>query len=237
MSDEKTAREYFEELKAKKQTINDADLEKVYDNCMTLINKYKITGQVDGMKKLIFHLESLEKEREIVKAGIDTFVYLSDIKKYIAAVSDRSVKCIELSRFEREIPDEIVDELAKVKELFDEFFVVFTDYTKVHEEKAKKERDPILFGIFKDNKSSTIVERCYFIGDWEDEYCDLTLEKMVNFMQKKGKEIEHTIKTPEDLEELKDQIRKLEAVDNTFVIGSASTKTKKSVIGRLFSRG
>lgn len=230
-----TAKQYFEDLKDKKNKIEDSALEKVYENCMTLLNKYKITGQKDAMKKLIFHLECVEKEREIVKKGIDTFIYLSDIKEYIEKVPKRVVKCIELERFEREIPDDIVMALSEVKDLFDEFFVVFTDYTREHEKKIEKERDPILFGMFKQVETSTVIERMYFIGDWEDEYCDLTLDKMVNEMKSiTSKNIERTVNTPEDIEELKKQLYSIDK--NMKMTGTVNKKSFKQKIGKIFNR-
>lgn len=232
-----TAKEYFEGLKAKKQTIEDQDLKKVYDNCMNLLNKYQITGQIDATKKLIFHLETIEKERAIVKKGINTFVYLNDITEYIEKVNDRSVKCIELPKFEREIPDDIVEAIAETKDIFDEFFVVFTDYTKVHEQKIQKERDPILFGMFKDNSTSTIVDRMYFIGDWEDEYCDLTLDKLVNEANIcLGENITRTISTPTDIQELKTQLNALKTSEgNNSLYISSSLEIKKSFFRRVRS--
>ena len=75
--------EYFEIVKARKQTVTDEDLSRIYDNCLELLNKYKITGQTAGMRKLLFHLESIEAEREIGKMGITTFIYRDDIEEYI----------------------------------------------------------------------------------------------------------------------------------------------------------
>lgn len=235
---ELTAKEYFEDLKSKKQNIQDRDLKKVYENCLTLLNKYTITGQVDAAKKLIFHLESIEKEREIVKKGIDTFVYLDDIKEFIEKVPDKSVKCIEMSRFEREIPDEIVLLIADVKPLFDEFFIVFTDYTKEHQKKAEKERDPILFGMFKDSATSTVIDRMYFIGDWEDEYCDLTLDKMVNEAQLcLGKNIERTISTPKDIQTLKEQLNQQKMVKDVLQWGEKPKKKPFQKIRKMINGG
>ena len=49
--------------------------------------------------------------------------------------------------------------------------------------RAKKEKDPILFGIFgKWNENGECIlasNRMYVIGDWTDEYCDLTLGRML----------------------------------------------------------
>ena len=76
---ELTPSQYFEQVKERKNHITDEDLQKVYDNCLELLSKYKITGQRKGARKLLFHLECIEKEREIVKMGIDTFIYRDDI--------------------------------------------------------------------------------------------------------------------------------------------------------------
>ena len=207
-----TPTEFFNDVKDRRKSITDKELQEIYDNCLQLLNKYKITGQIDAAEKVIFHLESIEKEREIIKTGINTFVYREDVEEFIEDVADDVVKIIELERYEREIPDEIVESLESVKHLFDRFYVVFTDYTGEMEKKVEKERrdkDPILFGTLQDKKG-TMVDRFYYIGDWEDEYCDLTLDKMVAVMEKKtSKNIEMKIKTPEDIDELKQQLKQI----------------------------
>lgn len=208
-----TPQEYFDEVKERKNTITDEKLKAVYDNCLELLNKYKITNQYKGAAKLIFHLECIEKEREIVKLGINTFVYRDDIEYYIDNVASDVVKIIELENYEREIPDEVVDIIAKVKDKFDKLYVVFTDYTGKVDRQIEKERrakDPILFGTFQSPKDNVVVDRFYYLGDWVDEYCDLTLDKMVNeTVAKTKRNIEHTINTPEDISELKKQLSML----------------------------
>lgn len=59
--------QYFEILKDRKRTITDEELIRFYDNAISLLNKYQTTGQIEGMRKLIFLLETVEKEREIVR--------------------------------------------------------------------------------------------------------------------------------------------------------------------------
>lgn len=225
-----TPHEYFNRVKDKKAKITDEQLLAVYDNCLELLNKYKITNQYKGAAKLIFHLECIEKEREIVKMGIDTFVYRDDIEYYIDNVASDVVKIIEIENYEREIPDEIVDIISKVKNIFDKMYVVFTDYTGDVErqvEKERREHDPILFGTFQNPKNNVIIDRFYYIGDWVDEYCDLTLDKMIDDTRHTtGKNIEHTIKTPEDIAELKEQLSALVANGNEgrFVIKNEPKK-------------
>lgn len=226
-----TPQQYFEQVKERKHNITDEELVKVYDNCLELLNKYKITGQKKGMRKLMFHLECIEKEREIVKMGINTFIYRDDIEEYIDIVAKDTVKIIELENYEREIPDEIVEVIAATKDKFDQLYVVFTDYTgKVERqiEKERRDKDPILFGTFQNQSNRTVIDRFYYLGDWEDEYCDLTLDKMVNETEKAGKRnIVKTISTPSDIEELKEQLGGLSEINGSFII-SDSTPQKKT---------
>lgn len=220
--------EYFEIVKARKQTVTDEDLLRIYDNCLELLNKYKITGQTAGMRKLLFHLESIEAEREIVKMGITTFIYRDDIEEYIDDIAKDSVKIIELEKYEREIPDEIVAIIEQVKDKFDQLYVLFTDYTGKVEKQVEKERrqkDPILFGTFQNEITKTVIDRFYFLGDWEDEYCDLTLDKMVNEVEtSKKRNIVRTINTSEDIEELKKQLAQLVPTNDAFRIENSKNK-------------
>lgn len=228
--------QYFNEVKERKQKIDDEGLQLVYDNCLELINKYIITGQEKGIKKLMFHLDCVEKERELVKMGIDTFVYKDDIEEYIDKIANDVVKIIELENYEREIPDEIIDVIYAVKEknLFDQLYVVFTDYTGKIEKQVAKERrdhDPILFGAFLDKRNNAIVDRFYYLGDWEDEFCHLTLDKMVSETRKKtGKNIEMKFKTPEDIKEYREQLSKLKANGKSFVYVDNISNTVRSTV-------
>lgn len=229
--------EYFNDVKARKQQIDDEGLQRVYDNCMELLNKYIVTGQERGIKKLMFHLDCIEKERELVKMGIDTFVYKDDIEEYIDKIASDVVKIIELENYEREIPDEIIDVIYAVKEkkLFDQLYVVFTDYTGKVEKRVAKERrdnDPILFGAFMDTRKDTVIDRFYYLGDWEDEFCHLTLDKMVNETRKKtDRDIRMKFKTPEDIKEYREQLKHLKSAGTRFVYSN-----KDNVITNFISR-
>lgn len=221
---------YFEILKDRKKKVTDKELLQFYDNAMTLLNKYQATGQIEGMKKLIFHIETVEKEREIVKMGIDTFVYLEDVEDYIDNVAKNVVKIIELERYERDIPDEVVEVITQTKQLFTQFYVVFTDYTGREERKVARERiekDPILFGTFKKIGTREPPEKFYFIADWEDTYCDLTLAKMVSEIETtKQKNITRTINTPADMAELKQQLDNLTYENGTYKVKEEKQQKK-----------
>lgn len=175
-----TPSQYFDYLKGAKNTITTDALKNSFETFVALAEKYKKLGQTESLKKLCFLADTLVKEEKLIEMGITTYVYKDVIEDYIENVADQTVKIVELSRYMREIPDELVETVEKSKKLFDELYVVFTDYTGKEERKVEKERrdkDPILFGVFKNQ--TNVADRFYFLGDWVDEYCDLTLDKMV----------------------------------------------------------
>ena len=58
-----------------------------------------------------------------------------------------------------------------------------------------------MFGVFKNQRS--VADRFYFLGDWVDEYCDLTLDKMVEqYKNAKGHTPVMTSEIPQNGEEL-----------------------------------
>jgi len=223
--------EYFNNLKDKKQHITDKELVEFYQGCLTLVEKYKITGQKRVIQKLRFLVDCVEKEREVVKLGINSFVYREDIEEYIDKISKDVVKIIELENYPRAIPDEIIDVIAKTKNIFDQFYIVFTDYTGEIERQVQKERrdkDPILFGSFQKNTSTddfhrqeiVMSDRFYFLGDWVDEYCDLTMDK---FLKETGKEKLKEIGTPKNIDEIRAELNRLD--DNFKVTSNTSKKS------------
>lgn len=168
-----TPSQYFENLKNAKQTITTDALKNSYSIFIKLAKKYNELGQTEfkteSLKKIDFLVDVLSKEEKLIDIGVTTFIYKDVIEDYIENIADKTVKIIEMSRYMRKIPDDLVEVVDKTKELFDEFYVVFTDYTGQEERKVEKERrdkDPILFGAFKNG--SNVSDRFYFLGDWVD---------------------------------------------------------------------
>ena len=154
--------------------------------------------QVDT--KDIINLETKEADIELLSNEEIDNMYKEDIEEYVNKVEDKVVKIIELKNYPREIPDELVDVIKDTEHIFDDFYILFTDYTGEVEkqvEEVRKEKDPILFGIFKNGNN--LYNRFYYLGDWIDEYCDLTLEKII---EEEGERIAKTISTPITTDEL-----------------------------------
>ena len=201
---------YFEYVKELKQKVEFNEYEIVIDSALNMLKKTKLTGQTAMAKELTTNLEKLLKELEAVKNGFNIFILRKDLERYIDKVEACSIKIIELSRYEREIPDEIIDKVELANNIFDELYIVFTDYTEKTTKKVAKERrdkDPILFGAFKekvkekDKEKVYIQDRLFFIADWIEENCDLTLEELVRASKKNLKT--YKITNPTDEQEVR----------------------------------
>lgn len=157
----------------------------IYDAALSLGEKYKRTGQISALKKVLYVMKTVEKEKQLVDMGINRFIYRDDIDFFIDHWNKKTnpIKILELARYPREIPDEIVETVEKTKEIFDEFYILYTDYAGREEKRIaaeKRSTDPILFGVFIEQDERLCCDRFYYLGDWEDEFCDLTLEKMLS---------------------------------------------------------
>lgn len=93
---------------------------------------------------------------------------------------EKGIRLDYLKNYSRVIPNEVVDKIDKVNqlEIFDNYVVLYYDPDgKVYKETAKEEakrKDPIIFGVIASSK------KLYYITDWIDEYCYLTLEQFVD---------------------------------------------------------
>ena len=206
-----TPAEYFEKVKSKMTEETSENIQLLYNTTMSKLKKYMVTGQKAAAKELYAKCIYLEKEQKLIDKGVTKYVLRTDIDNFIDNIADDCVCVIEMRNFDRPIPDEIVDVVAETMDIFDEFYVVFTDYTGEKRSKVEKERrdkDPILFGnIFIDGKVSP---KMYFIGDWIDDYCDLTLDKMIEVIAKESKkkkeEIVYDIKDSSVLDNLENEL-------------------------------
>ena len=215
--DDVTPTTYFNYVKDMKKNIEDENLQTVADNCLILLQKTKITGQTSAAKKIVDQYSLIMRELKAASFGFDTIVYKSDIERFITKISKHPVKIIELHKYTREVHDSVIDKLtiAKENELFDEYYVLFTDYSMEDTKKIAQERrdkDPILFGSFKTADDNNIPEeRFFYIGDWIDEYCDLTLEQMLTqYETSESTAAKYKIEIPKDVDALKEYMGMVE---------------------------
>jgi hypothetical protein len=194
--------EYFAVLKGSVKNVDAEALQKQLSVVAEHLIRAKALGQKNLLNQLAFTHDVIVREMKLLAGGITRFVYQDDVKNLLDKT--KHIKIIELERYPRVIPIEQMDAIQKAKDLgiFDEFCVVFSDYTgedyKTEEEKATvaRNRDPVVFGYFRHKATAIKHDRFYFITDWEDEYCDLTFSKMIEKMADLGiKKPDHEIGT------------------------------------------
>ncbi len=223
--------EYFEKFKNSLSEISKTEIDKELNELEIALEGAKSINQLRLIHDLRFLGKSLVYEYTLIDNGFSKYVNQSAIVDYISNVKPKnSVKIIELSRYPRMIPDESRKIIRKAQDLkiFDEFCVVFTDFTdkdyKTVEEKelVKRNRDPICFGFFINKELNEKHDRFYFITDWEDQYCDLTYDKVISKLAKDSHgELKHS------RESLQQRLKKLSRDEDS----SFFTKLKKLVLG------
>ena len=116
-------------------------------------------------------------------AGYEKYITRDDVDKFKQRVAGRGIQFEPLDNFPRPIPPDAAKAIAGARalQLFDSLHVLH--YTQ-NPEKLKttkeriKEKDPICFGAF-----DCYPEALFFITDWIDEVCDLTLQEFAAKMR------------------------------------------------------
>ena len=203
---------YFEYVKGMKDKIDNKEQQLVIDNILNMIKKCKITKQTEMAKRLAHQAKVALRELDVADKGFDIYVDRKTIESYIDSVEGKAIKIIELSKYTREIPDEYIDTISLASDLFDELYIIYTDYALKDTKKVAKERrdkDPIVFGAFLDKESDDsqkiyVEDRLFFICDWVEEKCDLTLEEICkDIKNKEDKDITYKVETPQETEDIK----------------------------------
>lgn len=238
----------FSDLKDKKEHIDDESLQRFYNSACSLASKYKAAGQKAAFAKLAFVISTVEKERKLINLGYTTYVDRENINEYIdnCTAETAPVKIIEVANYVREIPDEIVQKIEQTKDLFDEFFVVYTDYTNSEDKRIEanqRAHDPILFGAFINVDKRVCLDRFYYLGDWIDDYCDLTLDKLITKLSDRGIDAKKSLYTPMTVDEVSQYAKEAESqisISSMPILsyqGSYLKPTMKpSIISRIVSK-
>lgn len=140
----------------------------------SLLARAESSGQVALREKLLSEMEIIKHESVLLAAGFDKVVTEELVVKF-AKECKKGLRLDWVKNFTRIIPCEIIDVKNRLDELkvFDNYVVLHYDpQGKAYSKTKEEEKDPILFGVIRGSK------KLYFVGDWIDEVCDLTLEKL-----------------------------------------------------------
>lgn len=154
------------------------------DEYLSLIHKSLSMNQMAQYELLVSKLIVHVYESVLAVSGFNRYVTFSDLIE-LQGKCERQLDLDYIKNFTKVIPDEVVCKkiIADNLEVFDNYVVLYYDPSgnsfKLTREEEKIKKDPILFGVIYGS------DKLYYISDWIDDYCDLTLEQVV---EKLGKE-------------------------------------------------
>lgn len=175
--------EFFNDVKNSIKTleVNPGSVE-FYTNA---IETAKENGQIAFLEILRDKKDGVLAEAKLLEVGEIKYVTEEDVVKFYkkANLGNKMLKLTWMKNYARMIPEEVIAEKKKydASELFDNYVILHFDKhdnsTKMTKAEVEKAKDPILFGVLKGTRN------LYFIGDWIDEYCDLTLDKFLSILE------------------------------------------------------
>lgn len=152
-----------------------------------LVGNLENLGQIALRDKIEDKFGKLLREQEMLACGYDKAMPRSVLDAFVVADKKRAIKFTFLKNYTRPLPAKVKKHIKKVqdKKLFDGLIVMHTDPDDKAIEKTREEkRDPILFGVIQQSPLY------YFITDWVDEFCDLTMDKIIDLLKLDTDEVE-----------------------------------------------
>lgn len=183
---------YFKYAKSKFKMLEKRRFEGRLKRIQSAFRRAVENGQEVLGAKIQKYLSQEVRESVLYAKGIRHFIEKTDLDKHRYNIRDGHISNTLLKDYTRAIPKHVTAKYVSVKNLFDEFVVYHywneetKDVKKMSSDEKSKMRDPILFGKIKES------DRLYFIADWEDEYCTLTFDKMVDAIGKEDSAFELT---------------------------------------------
>lgn len=141
-----------------------------------------VAGQQALKEKLIRDMVVNKYESVLYAKGMYYVVTEDQIVNFVKK-TEKGVRLTYVKNYMRIIPPDVVEKINETNklEIFDNYVILHYDpdclaFSETIQE-TKKRRDPILFGVIRGSN------KLYYITDWIDEYCDLTLDKFVETLQ------------------------------------------------------
>ena len=166
---------------------------------LVALKKAKQMGQEALVDQWLGRLFIIKYESFLRASGFHHKISEAQLVDFIKKTK-KGVALTWIKNFAHPIPDEVIERKLKADSLhvFDNYVVlhydpegkVYAPTEKEKEEERRRKADPILFGVLEESHD------LYYIADWVDKYCDLTLDKFleVSGLDKAQLEIDEKIK-------------------------------------------
>lgn len=171
---------YFKYIKKKFGTLEGMKLNSRLKRLEKAFNKAVENGQDALGEKFMKEIVRETRESMIYAKGFKHFIEFSDLHKFKNKIRKGHISDTKLEHYTRVIPDDVLAKKKKSEGLFDGYVIYHyrspeaSDVKHMSDSERAAMRDPVLFGVIKESN------RLYFVADWEDEYCDLTFEEIID---------------------------------------------------------
>lgn len=173
--------EFFARVKGLAKENKDTYVDRLAGYIVALKN-CDVSGQTALKEKLVRDMVINKYESVLYAQGHYYVVTEPQVVDFVKK-TEKGVRLTYIKNYMRIIPPEVVEKIKEMNklEIFDNYAILHYDpdslaYGETIEE-TKKRRDPILFGLIKGSN------KLYYVTDWIDEFCDLTLDKFVETLQ------------------------------------------------------
>ena len=169
----------------------------IADHYENALKQATIMGQISLIESLKNIIDVARSEAHLIVMGLKKYVTEKQVIDFYEKVGrDKNLKLTWIKNFGRIIPENVYKIKVDIDErkIFDNYVILHYDPKdngqKLTKKEIEKKKDPILFGVIKESR------KLYYIADWKDEYCDLTLEEMFKTLKSKILQINNnTVKT------------------------------------------
>lgn len=172
-----TVQQFFSEIKTKLEQ-PELYTERVNDY-IKLAAEAKKNGQQALFEELSRDAKIVKEESKLLASGFCTCITEEQVVTFYKD-SEKGLSLTYIRNFARVIPGDVCKKKEEADELlaFDNYVILHFDPQqkafKLTQEQIHKKRDPILFGLISGTR------KLYYIADWVDEYCDLTLKQFID---------------------------------------------------------
>ncbi len=153
------------------------------------LRRARDAGQRALAEQLERSLIAVRAETQLVAWGSAKFLEEATVVDFVKK-SPKGLRLDWIANFTRVIPDRVLEKKrdADARRIFDNYAVLHYDpqgkaWSQTEQEREaekRSKRDPILFGLIDGRR------RLYYVGDWTDDYCDLTLDQIADAMGKEA---------------------------------------------------
>ena len=191
--------DFFTKVKLESKEGAEIYVDRVSKYLQAIHNAYTV-GQTALVEKLLSEMVANKYEALLASRGAYYAISEQRVVDFVNK-TERGVELTYLKNFTRPIPQEAIDKVIEANEyeVFDNYVVMHYDPKGEHRAETKKEeakrRDPIIFGVIAGSR------KLYYITDWIDEFCDLTLDKFVDTLGTTKDEFQ------EGVEKMKEEVK------------------------------